>query len=72
MDRLLRRELDAIARDRRSGAAELALRAVTALQSGLRRHPQPSKQELLDIARALLRVQTEPRSISGSGCGLFP
>jgi translation initiation factor 2B subunit (eIF-2B alpha/beta/delta family) len=57
MDRLLRRELDAIARDRRSGAAELALSAVTALQSWLRRHPQPSKQELLDIARALLRVQ---------------
>ncbi len=50
MDRLLRRELDAIARDRRSGAAELALRAVTALQSWSRRHPQPSKQELLDIA----------------------
>ncbi len=57
MDRLLRQQLDALARDRRSGAAELALRAVTSLQSWLRRHPKPTEQELLDIARALLRAQ---------------
>ena len=57
MDRLLRQQLDAIAGDRRSGAAELALRAVTGLQSWLRRHPKPTEQELLDIARALLRAQ---------------
>src|SRR2546425_7548868 len=57
MDRLLRQQLDAMARDRRSGAAELALRAVTDLQSWLRRHPKPNEQELLDIASALLRAQ---------------
>ncbi len=57
MDRLLRRELDAIARDRTSGAAELALRAVKALQTWLRRHSKPSEQELLEIARALLTAQ---------------
>ena len=57
MDGLLRRQLDGVARDRRSGAAEIALRAVTALQAWLRRHRQPSEQELLEIARALLRAQ---------------
>lgn len=57
MDRLLRQQLDALARDRQSGAAELARRAVTALQSWLRRHPKPTEQELLDIACALLRAQ---------------
>ena len=57
MDRLLRQQLEAIARDRRSGAAQLALRAVTDLQSWLRRHPKPTEQELLDIARALLHAQ---------------
>ena len=51
MDRLLRQKLDAIARDRRSGAAELALRAVTDLQSWLRRHPKPTEQELLALLR---------------------
>ncbi len=57
MDRPLRRELDAIARDHRSGAAELTLRAVRALDTWLRRHGQPSERELLQIARALLRAQ---------------
>ncbi len=57
MDRLLRRQLDAIASNRRSGAAELALRAVNALQSWLRRHPKPTQSELLEIARALLHAQ---------------
>ena len=47
MDGLLRRQLDGVARDRRSGAAEIALRAVTALQAWLRRHRQPSEQELV-------------------------
>jgi len=57
MDRLLRRELDAIARDRRSGAAELALRAVTALQAWVRLHPKPTERQLLEIAHTLLRTQ---------------
>ncbi len=57
MDRILRRELAAIARDRSSGAAELALRATRALQAWLRRRPRPSEAELEEIARALLRAQ---------------
>ena len=57
MDRLLRRKLDAIARNRTSGATELALEAVTALQAWLRRNPKPTETELLEIARALLRAQ---------------
>jgi translation initiation factor 2B subunit (eIF-2B alpha/beta/delta family) len=57
MDRLLRHELDAVAADRRSGAAELTLRAVTALHAWLRRHRQPRERELLEIARTLLRAQ---------------
>src|SRR5712692_6611766 len=57
MDRLLRRQLSGVARDRRSGAAELALRAVTALQAWLRRHPRPTEADLLEITRALLRAQ---------------
>ncbi len=57
MDRLLRRELDAIARDRRSGASELALRAVTALQAWLPLHPKLTERQLLEIAHTLLRTQ---------------
>lgn len=57
MDRLLGREFDAIASDHRSGAADLALRAVTALQAWLRRHPNPAEADLLAIARALLHAQ---------------
>ena len=57
MDRLLRRVLKEITRDRRSGAAELALRGVAALQAWLHRHRQPTEQELLEVARALLCVQ---------------
>lgn len=57
MDAKLRRELDAIARDNRSGASELALRATAALQKWLRRHPSPIEAELLAIAGSLLRAQ---------------
>lgn len=57
MDCLLRRQLDAIARDRCSGAAELALRTVIALQAWQRRHRHPAEAELLRIARALLHAQ---------------
>lgn len=57
MERKLRTELDAIARDEHSGAAELSLRAVMGLQAWLRRHPSPNEQELLEIARTLLRAQ---------------
>ncbi len=57
MDRSLHRELRGIAADRRSGAAELALRAVSALQAWLRGHSKPGEEELLEIAGALLRAQ---------------
>lgn len=57
MDAKLHRALDAIARDNRSGAAHLAARAVKALLSWLRRHPEPGESELLEIARALLKTQ---------------
>jgi translation initiation factor 2B subunit (eIF-2B alpha/beta/delta family) len=57
VDRKLRTELDAIARDDHSGAAELALRATSALQAWLRRHRKLTEAELLEMARALLRAQ---------------
>ena len=57
MDRPFRRRLDAIARNRTAGAAELALEAVTALQAWLRRHPKPYEPDLLEIARALFHGQ---------------
>ncbi len=57
MDRLLRREFDVIACDHNSGAAELTLRAVKGLQQWLRRTSQPVEQDILAVARALLRVQ---------------
>jgi ribose 1,5-bisphosphate isomerase len=57
MDRLLRRELDRIAHDRTSGAAELAGIACRALLKWLRGNRHPSEAELLEVARALLRAQ---------------
>jgi translation initiation factor 2B subunit (eIF-2B alpha/beta/delta family) len=57
VDAKLRRTLEAVARDRRSGAAELALRATDALLAWTRRRPRPTEAELLDAARALLRAQ---------------
>jgi translation initiation factor 2B subunit (eIF-2B alpha/beta/delta family) len=59
VESLLRREFDRIARDRRSGAAELALRAARAVRGFLRRSPKVSRTELAEIARALLHVQPE-------------
>ncbi|MHB8485337.1 MAG: eIF2B alpha/beta/delta subunit family protein [Candidatus Acidiferrales bacterium] len=57
MDQWLRRDLDAIAADRSSGAAELALRACVVLQQWARRHPGISRDDLLAVARALLIAQ---------------
>ncbi|MHB8413333.1 MAG: eIF2B alpha/beta/delta subunit family protein [Candidatus Acidiferrales bacterium] len=57
MDQRLRRDLDAIAADRSSGAAELARRACLALQQWVRRHPKISRADLLAAARALLIAQ---------------
>ncbi|HVA71724.1 MAG TPA: hypothetical protein VNF02_01330 [Candidatus Limnocylindrales bacterium] len=57
MDQRLRRDLDAIARDRSSGASELAQRACLALQQWLGRRPDISRDELVAAARALLIAQ---------------
>lgn len=57
MDRILRRELDSIARDRHSGAAELAQRGIAAVQGWLARNSVPAEHQLLLIARALLKAQ---------------
>lgn len=57
MDRRLRRELDSIARDTHSGAAELALRAVKALQDWLRQYRRLGEIELLEAAQALWKAQ---------------
>lgn len=57
MDQRLRRDLDAIAADRSSGAAELALSASVALQQWTRRLPRIGRDELLAVARALLTAQ---------------
>lgn len=57
MDQRLRRDLDAIAADRSSGAVELAQRACVALQQWVRRHLRISRDELLAVARALLIAQ---------------
>lgn len=57
MDRQFRGELDAISRDRRSGAAELALRAVTVVRAWSKRHPALQEQPLLAAAQVLLRAQ---------------
>lgn len=57
MDRRLRRDLDAIAADRSSGAAELALRTCVALQQWVGRRPRSSRDEFLAVARALLVAQ---------------
>lgn len=57
MDQRLRRDLDTIAADRSSGAAELAQRASVALQQWARRHSRISRGELLAVARALLFAQ---------------
>jgi len=57
VDRILHREFEAIARDRNSGATELALRAVKGLELWIGRHAHPGEQDILAIDRALLRAQ---------------
>ncbi|MHB8754294.1 MAG: eIF2B alpha/beta/delta subunit family protein [Candidatus Acidiferrales bacterium] len=57
MDQRLRRDLNAIASDRSSGAVELARCACAALQQWVRRHPKISRDEILTAGRALLIAQ---------------
>lgn len=59
MDWLLKRQLHTIATDKHSGANELALRAVEALQGWMRRNQKPSQRDLLQIFHALLHTQPE-------------
>lgn len=57
MDAALGRAMERIARDRRSGAAELALAATDALLEWTRRRPRPAEAELCAVAGALLLAQ---------------
>lgn len=54
MDRILRRELDAIVRDRSSGAAELTLRATYALLRWVKQNKHLEQAEVLSVAAQLL------------------
>jgi translation initiation factor 2B subunit (eIF-2B alpha/beta/delta family) len=51
-------QLGRVARDRTSGAAQLALQSVQAVQAWLRRHPSPSEAELEEVVLRLLRLQS--------------
>ncbi len=51
-------QLGRVARDRTSGAAQLALQSVQAVQAWLRRHPSPSEAELEEVVVRLLRLQS--------------
>lgn len=57
MDAQLERALAAVARDRQSGAAELARRAADALLAWLRRHRRPTAEELQAVAHRLTTTQ---------------
>lgn len=57
MDAKLRHELRGIAGDRRSGAAELAARALAAVEAWRRRHPRCRPGELRRIAARLAAAQ---------------
>lgn len=58
MSHRLAQQLDRVARDRTSGAAQLALQSVLAVQSWLGRHPTPSEAELEEVTLRLLRLQS--------------
>ena len=58
MSHRLAQELGRVARDHTSGAAQLALQSVLAVQAWLRRHPRPSEAELEEVALRLLRLQS--------------
>jgi translation initiation factor 2B subunit (eIF-2B alpha/beta/delta family) len=58
MSRRLAQHLARVARDRTSGAAQLAIEAVEAVEAWRRRHPSPSEAELEDVVVRLLRLQS--------------
>jgi len=58
MPHRLAQQLARVARDRTSGAAQLALQAVQAVEAWLERHPSPSEAQLEEVALRLLRLQS--------------
>lgn len=58
MSHRLVQQLGRVARDRTSGAAQLALESVLAVQAWLRRHPYPSEAELEEVVVSLLGLQS--------------
>jgi len=58
MSHRLAQHLGRVARDHTSGAAQLAIESVRAVELWLRRHPHPSDAELEDVVLRLLRLQS--------------
>ncbi|HMD33284.1 MAG TPA: hypothetical protein VKG84_15315 [Candidatus Acidoferrales bacterium] len=58
MSRRLAQHLSRVARDRTSGAAQLALEAVEAVESWQKRHASPSEAELEEVVVRLLRLES--------------
>jgi len=58
MSRRLAQQLGRVARDRTSGAAQLALQAVEAAEAWLARNPSPSEAELEEVVVRLLRLHS--------------
>jgi translation initiation factor 2B subunit (eIF-2B alpha/beta/delta family) len=58
MSHRLAQQLGRVARDHTSGAAQLALESVRAVEAWLARHPAPSEAELEEVVVRLLRLQS--------------
>jgi translation initiation factor 2B subunit (eIF-2B alpha/beta/delta family) len=58
MPHRLAQQLGGVARDHISGAAQLALEAVQAVEAWRERHPSPSEAELEEVVVRLLRLQS--------------
>jgi translation initiation factor 2B subunit (eIF-2B alpha/beta/delta family) len=58
MSHRLAQKLGRVARDRTSGAAQLALESVHAVEAWLARHPSPSEAELEEVVVRLLGLQS--------------
>jgi translation initiation factor 2B subunit (eIF-2B alpha/beta/delta family) len=58
MSHRLAQQLGRVARDHSSGAAQLALESVRAVEQWLARHPEPTQSELEEVVLRLLRLQS--------------
>ena len=58
MSRLLAQHLGRVARDRTSGAAQIALQVAGTVESWLARHPNPSESECEDVVVDLLHMES--------------